>query len=156
MAGALAVTVNTLMLYGASRVGLQTGHGGMLKLVDSWLASVLDQTGVARAWVSKRLLAPRSPGFKIGFHVLVGMLMAAGYAATESYVHFRAWLKGLTYAVVVYLANALVVLPLLGDGIAGIRSLSNVGLIYFAFAHTTFFLLLALCYARWRRSDPMA
>ncbi len=125
----------------------------MLKLIRPWIAPLLDQSGMAHVWASTTLPAPGSPAFKMGFHVLVGMLMAAVYAFGERFVHWRAWVKGLLYAVLVYLANALIVLPLLGQGIAGSRAVSSFGLIYFAFAHTTFFLLLAWCYARWRRRN---
>ena len=56
--------------------------------------------------------------------------------------------KGLLYALLVWLANAAMVLPALGQGFAGIHVLSVDGVLYFAFAHTMFFLLLALVYER--------
>ena len=154
LAGAFAITINTLLLYLAARYGLQTGHGGVLKLIHPWLAPVLNRSGVAQIWASTTLPAPGSPTFKMGFHVFVGLLMAAMYAFAERFVRWRPWFKGVTYAVVVYLANALIVLPLLGQGIAGRRVVSSYGLIYFALAHTTFLLLLASSYARWRRCNP--
>ena len=153
LAGAVAIAVNTLLLLLAAHFGLQTGHGGVLKLIHPWLAPMLDRSGVAHAWASTALPAPGSPAFKTGFHVFVGLLMAAVYACAERFVRWRPWVKGLAYAVGVYLANALIVLPLLGQGIAGSRVVSSYGLLYFALAHTTFFMLLACCYARWRRSD---
>ena len=102
-AGAFAITVNTLLLAVAAHFGLQTGHGGVLKLIHPWLAPLLDHSGVAHLWASMALPAPGSPAFKAGFHVLVGMLMAAVYAFGERFVHWRAWIKGLFYAVLVYL-----------------------------------------------------
>jgi len=39
------------------------------------------------------------------------------------------------------------VLPWIGEGIAGSANLDAGGMIYFAFAHTMFFVLLALLYA---------
>src|SRR5262245_31099174 len=75
--------------------------------------------------------------FKTGFHIVVGLLMA-----------LLAWL-----------ANALIVLPWIGEGIARSLYLSADGMIYFAAAHTVFFVLLALLYARFsrqkRRRAPM-
>jgi len=50
-----------------------------------------------------------------------------------------------------WLANALIVLPWIGEGIAGSLYLSADGMIYFAAAHTAFFMLLALLYARFSR-----
>lgn len=155
LAGIVAIAVNTVLLNLAARSGLQTGHGGLLQLIRPWLAPVLDHMGLTHAWTSTGLPVPGTPVFKMGFHVFVGMLMAAIYVCAERFVHWRPWLKGLVYAVVVYLANALIVLPLLGQGIAGSRVVSGYGLVYFAFAHTTFFLLLAWCYARWRRRRPV-
>lgn len=152
-AGAVAIAVNTLLLSLAAHLGLQTGHRGVLKLIRPWLAPLLNHSGVAHASASTTLPAPGSPAFKTGFHVVVGMLMAAAYAFAERFVYWCPWAKGSLYAVLVYLANALIVLPLLGQGIAGSQIVSGYGLIYFAFAHTTFFLLLAWCYASWRRRD---
>ena len=153
LAGAFAITVNTLLLYGAARFGLSTGNGGLLKLIHPWLGPLLNRSGVAHVWASTMLPAPGAPAFKLGFHVFVGMLMAAVYACVQRFVPWPAWIKGLFYAVLVYLANALIVLPLLGQGIAGSRVVSSYGLIYFALAHTTFFMLLAWCYTRWCQAD---
>lgn len=54
------------------------------------------------------------------------------------------------YAVVVWVANAVVILPWLGEGFAGSRNLSLPGMAYFAAAHTVFFVLLAVLFARFR------
>lgn len=62
-----------------------------------------------------------------------------------------ALVKGLVYALLAWLANALIVLPWIGEGIAGSLYLSADGMIYFAAAHTAFFMLLALLYARFSR-----
>ena len=56
-------------------------------------------------------------------------------------------LKGLGYALFVWLLNAFVVLPLLGEGIAGARLLTVLGMVCFALAHTAFFIILAYLYA---------
>ena len=53
----------------------------------------------------------------------------------------------LGYALLVWLINAFVVLPLLGDGIAGTRLLTVLGMVCFAGAHTVFFVVLAYIYA---------
>jgi hypothetical protein len=55
------------------------------------------------------------------------------------------------FALLVWLANAFIVLPLIGEDIAGSRYLSAAGMIYFAAAHTVFFVLLALFYAHFTR-----
>ena len=63
-------------------------------------------------------------------------------------------MKGFVYAALVYLLNAALVLPLLGEGFAGIRSLTPVGIVAFAIAHTAFFLTLASLYGAMPRSQP--
>ena len=148
LGGGVAIAVNTGLLFIAAHLGLQTGHGGLLKLLRPWITPVLEHTGLTQAWASMHLPSTGSTGFKVGFHVFVGMLMAAFYALVERYVPWRPWLKGLAYAAAVYLANALIVLPLLGQGVAGYRAASATGLVYFALVHTVFFLLLAWGYDR--------
>lgn len=153
-AGTVAIAINTALLQLAAGLGIQTGQGGLLQLIRPVLAPLLRRLGVASAWASTALPPPGSAGFKDGFHVLVGLAMAAVYAWGERYLPWRPWVKGLAYALAVYLANALILLPVIGQGLAGSRTASAGGLVYFAFAHTTFFVLLALLYARWRRPAP--
>ncbi len=54
-----------------------------------------------------------------------------------------------------WLLNAFVVLPLIGEGIAGSRHLGLPGIVGFAVIHTVFFVLLALLYAA-LRANPTA
>ena len=86
--------------------------------------------------------------------------MALAYALLlEPLVPGRAWMKGALYAVLVWLLNTLVLLPGIGEGIAGRRTLPLAGMTYYAMAHTVFFVLTALLYARlrrWRCMKPMA
>jgi hypothetical protein len=63
----------------------------------------------------------------------------------------RRWYKGLVYSLLVWLTNAFIVLPRIGEGSAGSRYLSAAGMTYFAAAHTAFLGLLALLYARFMR-----
>lgn len=75
--------------------------------------------------------------------------MALFYAyVLEPMLPGSALVKGLLYALLVWLANAFVVLPWIGEGIAGSAYLSAGGMLYFAAAHTLFFVLLALLYER--------
>ncbi len=78
--------------------------------------------------------------------------MALAYAfVIEPVLHGPPWVKGSAYAAGVWLINAFVALPLVGAGIAGVRTLSLGGILYFAVAHTVFFVLLAELYARAHR-----
>ena len=76
--------------------------------------------------------------------------MAVFYAfVLEPRLSTPPWVKGLIYAAIVWLLNAFVVLPLTGEGIAGSLHLGAINMIGFAVAHTVFFILLSLLYARW-------
>lgn len=77
--------------------------------------------------------------------------MALFYAfALEPVLRGPSWLRGLLYAVAVWLGNALIVLPTIGEGLAGSRRLTVAGMAWFAAAHTLFFVVLAILYARLR------
>ena len=73
--------------------------------------------------------------------------MAEFYAfVLEPILVGNTWRKGLVFAIMVWLANAFIVLPLIGEGIAGSRHLNIAGMSFFAVAHTLFFVLLSLIY----------
>jgi len=83
--------------------------------------------------------------------------MAVFYAyVVEPLLPGTALVKGLLYALLIWLANAFIVLPWIGEGIAGSANISLGGMIYFAVAHTVFFVLLALLYARFTRARASA
>ena len=131
VAGGAAVILKTLALKAADLVPLATAHGGLVRTV---------------------LPLPASPAFQTGFHILVGILMALFYAwFLEPLLPGRPVIKGLLYAALAWLANAFVVLPATDEGIAGSAHLTAAGIFWFAAAHTLFFVLLAVWYARLRR-----
>ncbi len=149
VAGVIAIAINTGILQMADWIPLQTARGGLLKLITQLLSGQLNGSALARFWLGAGFSLPDSAAFKLGFHVLVGLLMAEFYAfVVEPWITGNAWRKGLIYALIVWLVNAFIVLPLTGEGIAGNRHLSLAGMAYFAVAHTVFFVLLSLIYAR--------
>jgi hypothetical protein len=100
---------------------------------------------------------PPGGAFQTGFHIAVGLTMALFYAfALEPVLRGPSWLRGLLYAVAVWLANALIVLLTTGDGIAGSRRLTVAGMAWFAAAHTLFFVTLAILYAQLRQRQHPA
>jgi hypothetical protein len=149
LAGSLAIAVNTALLIGADAIGFTTARGGLLRMVKTIAGDVAAILDLETVWTST--LAPATTGFafQTGFHVVVGLLMALFYAfGLEPILPGRPLVKGLIYAVLVWLLNALVVLPLIGEGVAGSRHLGLAGMTGFAVIHTVFFVLLALLYAR--------
>jgi hypothetical protein len=134
-AGGVAIALNVVALWSSDLIQLQTAHGGLLQLLAQ-LAGVL---------------APHSVSFSIVFHVAVGLAMAVAYSLLlEPLWPGPSWLLGLAYAAVVWIANTFVVLPLIGEGIAGSATLSTEGIIWFAAAHTAFFVALSLLYPKIR------
>lgn len=137
IAGAIAIALNTAALAAADLVPLATARGGLLRLL-------MMVTGGA-------IQIPASGAFQLGFHVVVGLAMALFYAwVLEPVLQGPSWLRGLIYAVAVWLANAAVVLPSIGEGFAGRRHLTPEGILWFAAAHTMFFVVLAVLYERLR------
>ena len=135
LAGAVAIALNTAALAAADLVPLATAHGGLLRFL------VLLSGGA--------LPVPAGSAFQAGFHVLVGLAMALLYGlALEPVLRGPSWLRGLIYAAAVWLANAVIVLPATGEGFAGSRHLTLAGMVWFAAAHTLFFVVLAILYAR--------
>jgi hypothetical protein len=149
IAGLIAIIANTLLLEAADLIPLVTARGGLLKLLKIYLSAPLADLGVAGLWASLPLPAPDSHAFKTAFHIVFGLLMAVFYAyVVEPLLPGTALMKGLLFALLIWLANAFIVLPWIGEGTAGSANLNTGGMIYFAVAHTGFFVVLALLYAR--------
>lgn len=151
LAGAIAIAINTALLAAADWIPLVTARGGLLKLLTINFGQPMARLGFSAIWAGLGLPAPGGSVFQIGFHVLVGLGMALLYGmAIEPALPGPAWRKGVIYAVVVWVANAVVILPWLGEGFAGSRNLRLLGMGYFAAAHTIFFVLLAVLFTRFR------
>ena len=142
LAGAVAIALNMAALAAAKLVSLDTGSAGLLKFLVILTGSVFR--------------APPSGPFQAAFHISVGLAMALFYAfVLEPLLPGPSWLRGLIYAVVVWLANALIVLPAIGEGLAGDRRLTLAGMVWFAAAHTLFFVSQAILYARLRQKQHL-
>jgi hypothetical protein len=142
LAGAVAIALNMAALAAAKFVSLDTGSGGLLKFL------VILVGGVVRV--------PPSGAFQAAFHISVGLAMALFYAfALEPLLPGPSWLRGLLYAVAVWLANASIVLPVIGEGFAGDRRLTPAGMVWFVAAHTLFFVSQAILYARLRQRQHL-
>ena len=140
LAGAVAIGLNMGALAAADLVPLATAHGGLFRLI------------VVLSGGTRHL--PSGPLVQPVFHVLVGLLMAEFYAfVLQPVVVGPSWWRGLLYATAVWLANAAIVLPILGEGFAGSRHLALAGMIWFAAAHTLFFVALAMIYDGLRQAE---
>lgn len=147
--GALAIDVNTALLAAVDAAGLPTAHGGVLRLLQTTGCALLGGTAAGRWWHSVLLPATAGSAFQVGFHIAVGLAMAVFYVTAVRHLPPRlVWPNALAYAAAVWLLNAAVVLPLIGEGFAGSRTLSLAGIAAFAAIHTVFFVLLAGFYQR--------
>jgi hypothetical protein len=144
LAGSIAIILNTLALKAADMISLPTAHGGLLRLIAYGFSGVLQQSGISSVWIQMGAPAPNSPTFQIGFHIFVGLMMSIFYAfVLEPLMSWGATVKGLTYAIGLWLINAIIILPLTGEGFAGMANLSVAGILWFAAAHTLFYMMLA-------------
>jgi hypothetical protein len=107
VSGFLAILVNTAMLIAADRFDIVTARGGLLTLLLKLIGPPTPR--IATTW-----------GFQQLFHLLVGVAMAVVYVVTLGGVRGGVLAKGLVAAAVVWLANACIVLPLIGQGFAGL------------------------------------
>jgi len=149
LSGLIAILINTAILAAADWIPLVTARGGLLKLLTLYLSDTFVNLGIYNYWVSLNLPSVNSAIFKNSFHILIGLVMAVFYACIlEPRLVGSAWFKGLVYAIAIWVINSIIVLPLIGEGFAGSKSLTLAGMGYFAVAHTTFFVLLAVLYAR--------
>jgi hypothetical protein len=147
VAGAIAITINILLLNLCDAAGIVTARGGLQRLVRLWLGGPLTRAGVNEIWAAIGLPGPDTPTFRTGFKVAVGLGMALFYALVwERWGRGGTMTKGLGYALFAWALNAFVVLPLLGEGIAGARLLTPLGMACFAVCHTVFFIVVAYVY----------
>jgi len=152
IAGTIGIAVNTALLKAAAPLGIQAESGGLLRLVTRSLAPLANQTGVSEAWTRVGLPPPNSLIFWLGFHLATGLGMALLYAYVfEPLLPGNGLRTGSLFALVPWLINGLVVLPLLGQGIIGVRALPLSGIIYFFVANWSFTATLGVLYERWKR-----
>jgi hypothetical protein len=151
-AGTLAIFANTLMLKLADLIALPTAHGGLLRLISPWSTQLLGSLGLIDVWRQVGGPSSTSPVFQTGFHLVVGIAMAVFYAfIVEPLDEARPIVLALAFGAVVWIANALVVLPLTGEGFAGAAHLTFAGMAWFAAAHMLFFVAVALLYKALRK-----
>lgn len=141
LAGTVAIAANMALLSFANNAGITTGNGGLLRLFAMMIQRL--------AWFL-HLIDDRSnlplPSLAV-FHIVTGLAMAVAYVLIiEPKLPGRPFSKGLVYGTVIWCFNAFLVLPLIGEGIAGSRNVNAVGQIVFAVAHMTFFLALSMLY----------
>jgi uncharacterized membrane protein YagU involved in acid resistance len=142
LAGIIALTANMAQSSIASAAGIRTTHGGLFLLFTRIINRVAPSRSFMDDW---KIFAP--PVSQAVFHIVTGLVMALFYAfVLEPKLPGRPFLKGVAYGTAIWFLNAFLVLPLTDEGIAGSRHINTVGLIAFALAHMSFFLVLSVLY----------
>ncbi len=143
-AGIIALIPNELILQAADVIGLATAHGGLLALVRILATKIFDAIKLGGFWSGSIQPGTTSPGFQVGFHVVVAIGMAVFHAIfLEPRLRMHTLAKGLLYGTVVWLLNAFLVLPATQQGLIGLEHINAAGAIWFAAAHFAFFVTLA-------------
>ena len=94
-----------------------------------YFALPLESLSVADFWTALHQPAADTHAFKTGFHIVVGLLTAVFHVfGLEPILSGPALVKGLVYSLLVWLTNAFIVLPRIGEGSAGSRYLSAAGM----------------------------
>jgi hypothetical protein len=136
-ASAIAILINTALLMLADSFGLVTARGGLLTLALRQVPHYAALHPVVGSYM-----------FQLSFHIAIGIAMGVVYAFTLVFLPGSGLRKGLVYALLVWLANACIILPLIGQGFAGHRVLGLDGMLYFALVHTLFFIICAVLFER--------
>ena len=142
LASSIALAANMALLSIASAVGINTGQGGLFR----WFVKIIYHLAASlRLMDSWSMLAPQFS--QTVFRIVTGWMMAIVYALVlEPKLPGRPFFKGVAYGTAIWFLNAFLVLPLANEGIAGSRHSNTVGLLVFAVAHMTFFVLLSILY----------
>jgi hypothetical protein len=142
LASSVALAANMALLSIASAVRINTGQGGLFRLFAMIIHRLAAPLRLMDSWNIFAL-----PFSLTVFHIVTGWMMAIVYAlALEPKLPGRPFFKGVAYGTAIWFLNAFVVLPLANEGIAGSRHSNTVGLIVFAIAHMTFFVVLSMLY----------
>lgn len=148
-AAVVAIAVNTLILKTAPLWGVKAGAGGLFGLLRKNFGGVFSDLGLSSLWSAAALPQPGTLLFYIFFHSLIGFVMAWLYVyIIEKYLAGRGVQKGAIFALLPWLLNSIIVLPLLGKGFAGSHVLNAVGLVYFFIANGVYGVLLGYMYER--------
>ncbi|KEQ18830.1 hypothetical protein [Endozoicomonas numazuensis] len=145
----VATGVNTVLLKTAPLMDIEVGAGGLFGLLQMYFGGIFHDLGFSAVWSATVLPQPGSLGFYVFFHSLIGLLMAGLYVySVEKYLAGSGIKKGAVFALLSWLINSILVLPLLGKGFAGSEVLDSVGLIYFFVANGVYGVLLGFLYEK--------
>jgi|GEM_PF-3070107 len=147
LAGLVGILGNMAFLSAGSALGLRSESGGLLRLMLGTLGKLVPALAHH---------PPPTAAVWVGFHVGTGLVMVALYVSLfERRLRGPSWWRGFQFGLFPWCINAFLVLPLLGQGIAGHRVLSLGGMAWFFLANQVFAVITAVVYAE-RARKPAA
>ena len=138
IAGVAAISVNIAILKAAAPLGILAESGGLLRLVVNLLRAPVQALGISGWWIAMGLPGPASLIFWLAFHYAAGFGMAGLYMLMEPRLPGRGLMKGSVFSLLPWAINSLIVLPALGQGLFGYRTLPPSGIAYFFVANWSF------------------
>lgn len=152
-AGLIAITVSTIILRLAEPLGIQAGGGALLRFATLVLGPVIEGLGIDGVWTATGLPAPSSMSFRLAFRFLAGFGMVFLYVfALERVLPGNGLVKGVLFSFLPWLVAGLVVMPILGEGVFGLRQIPVSGATYFFAANLSLGVVLGVLYERFRGS----
>ena len=155
-AAVIAIAVNTFILKIAPVIKIKAGAGGLFGLLRKYFGATFSDLGLSGLWTAAGFPQPGTLMFYIFFHTLIGLIMSILYVyVIEQYLAGSGLRKGALFALLPWLFNSIVVLPLLGKGFAASNALNLVGMTYFFVANGIYGILLGFLYEKFTgtRSD---
>jgi hypothetical protein len=120
LSGALATAVNMAILATLGAARIRTTHGGLLRLLALGVIRVAHSPGINPTYPADAHLLFAAGWFQEGFHIITGLLMAVVYVFfLEPRRGASPLLRGVLYGKTIWLLNALIVLPAIGEGYCG-------------------------------------
>ena len=144
IAGFIGISANTVALKLAPLFHVDPGAGGLLQLLLLYASRTLP-------WIvpfmhSLGLTKPPSLIGYLWFHYLTGLGMIALYFyGIAWWLPGPRWWRGTLFSIFPWLINSAIVLPQLGQGFAGLKTLAPSGVLYFFFANWICFVVAAIC-----------
>ncbi len=117
IAGLIGAIVNSLAIHGLERVHVATGAAGLSRLFFAIVNWALGALGTSFRFPDKLGMVSQE-----GFHAFMGIMMALGYAwLFYAWLPGPRWLRGVTFSLIPWLMQSLVVAPYMGFGTFGAR-----------------------------------
>ena len=146
-AATIAIIINIMILKSAPIFHINAAAGGLFGLLHHLLGSSFHEYGISIFWASTILPQPGTLGFFILFHMFIGVIMSLIYAfILEKHLIGSGWQKGITFALIIWIINSIIIMPLLGKGFAASNVLNITGMIYFFIANAFYGIIVGFLY----------